>query len=173
MTGCTVAAMRVTLAGLATCCSLFGGRVASAQSMATTAQASASDDRLAALTLDTLASRFADLELQRPALLVRLTPEHSDVRAVDRRRQILCEALRELPHRPADAWQVVSARVLRPIEERLAGLRIERHILVAEHRPAHDVRALEAVIEALERRRSELLAPGGNGLCGTSQPGQR
>ena len=168
-----MAAMRMALAGFALCCWLYGQPVASAQGMATSAQVSASDDRLAQLTLDTLARRLAALELQRPALLVRLVPEHSDVRAVDRQRQTLCEALRELPHRPANAWEAVSTRVVRSIEERLAGLVIERHILVAERRTTHDVRALESVIEALERRRSELLAPGGRGVCGESEPGQR
>ena len=163
--------MRIALVALAICSTLFADSIC-AQDTITSAQASASDDRLAQFTLDSLSERFAALEIQRPTLLIRLTPQHEDVRAIDRRRQILCEAVREMPHPPTNAWEVVSARVMRPIEQRLAGLRVERHIIVAERRPAHDVRTLEGVIEALERRRKELLAPGGQGLCGASESGQ-
>ena len=164
--------IQLALVGLAICSTLFADSI-SAQDTVTSVQTAASDDRLAQITLDSLSERFAALEIQRPTLLIRLTPQHEDVRAIDRRRLILCEAVREMPRRPTNAWEVVSGRVVRPIEQRLAGLRIERHIMVAERRPAHDVRTLEGVIEALERRRKELLAPGGQGLCGASESGQR
>ena len=167
-----MARMRVVVAGAATGFALLAGSSGSAQN--TPASASTPVDRLAQLTLDTVATRFAALELERPALLIRLVPEHSAVRALDQQRKILCDVLRDLPHGATGAQQYVAGRVVQTIEERLAGLAIDRRFLIIDRSPTHsDVRAVEGMIAALERRRSELQSPGGTGLCGATPPGRR
>lgn len=159
--------MRVAVTGVATGVALLAGTSGSAQSAPATA--STPVDRLAQLTLDTVATRFAALEMERPALLIRHVPEHSAVRALDQKRTILCDLLRDLPHGATGAQDVVSSRVVQAIEERLAGLAIDRRFLIVDRSPTHsDVRAVEGMIAALERRRSELRLPGGAGLCGAS-----
>ena len=163
--------MRVIAAGVATCFAVLGAGSSFAQS---SPAVSTPFDRLAQLTLDTVAARFAALEMERPALLIRLVPEHSAVLALDQRREILCDVMRDLPHGAAAAQEEVSSRVAQAIEERLAGLAIDRRFLILDRSPTHlDVRAVDALIAALERRRSELRLPGGAGLCGASSPGQR
>lgn len=164
--------MCVAVAGVATGFALLAASSGSAQSTPVTA--STPVDRLAELTLDTVATRFAALEMERPALLIRLVPEHSAVRASDQQRTILCDVLRELPHGATRAQELVSSRVALAIEERLAGLAIDRRFLIKDRSPTHsDVRTVEGMIAALERRRSELRLPGGAGLCGASSSGQR
>ena len=164
--------MRVVIAFVATGSALLAVKPGSAQS--TQATANTPIDRLAQLTLDTVAIRFAALEIERPALRVRLVPEHSAVRALDQQRKLLCDVLHELPQGEAGAQEDVSGRVVHAIEERLAGLAIDRRFLTIDRSPTHsDVRAVDAIIAALERRRSELRSPGGAGLCGARSPGER
>lgn len=166
-------AMRSFLAGAATCLALFGQGSASAQSPSPVAGPAPRVDQLTQLTLDSIAGRFAALELERPTLLIRWVPEHSEVRALDQRRQVLCEMVHELAQGTANTRKGVSAHVARVIEERLAALAIDRRLLIARHHPAHsDVRALEGVIAALQGRRSELQAAEGQGLCATSAGNQ-
>lgn len=169
---CSVVKIRRIAAGIATGLALLSAGSGFAQS--TPATASTPVDRLAQLTVDTVATRFAALEMERPVLLIRLVPEHSAVRALDQRREILCDVLRSLPHGVAGAQEDVSRRVVEAIERRLAGLTIDRRFLIMDRGPGHsEVRAVEGMIAALERRRTELQSPGGVGLCGASPPEQR
>ncbi len=167
-------AMRSLLAAVAMCFAFVGERSAWAQSGSPVDSLVPRVDQLTRLTLDTIASRFAALELERPTMLIRRTPEHHEVRALDQQRQVLCEMLQELAQGTTATLDAVSAQIARVIEERLAALAIDRRLLIANLHPAHpDVRSLEGVIAALQRRRNELRAPGGVGLCATIAPGQR
>ena len=81
--------------------------------------------------------------------------------------------MRELAHGSPKAKALVAEHVVRTIEERLASLAVERRLLLVTRNSSHeDVRAAEAVIAALERRRSELRATGGERLCIASDPGR-
>jgi hypothetical protein len=79
------------------------------------------------------------------------------VSLVDRRRQALCEALDELPQGSAKAHEFAAARIVDAIEEKLAGLAVDRRLLSVERSASHpDLRALDGSIAELERRRREL-----------------
>ena len=110
--------------------------------------------------LDTLAHRLLNVDLERARLSVRYAPAHSDLVALTQKRQALCEALRRLPANPA-ADARITARLLHATEERLAGLTVERLVLLSRLTPQHDdVRSLDVLIGAVEAKRETLQSPG-------------
>ena len=110
--------------------------------------------------LDTLAHRLLNVDLERARLSVRYTPAHSELVALKQQREALCEALRRLPADPtADAR--ITARLLHATEERLAGLTVERLVLLSRLTPQHDdVRSLDVLVGAVEAKREALRSPG-------------
>jgi len=137
---------------------LHAQTAANAQAVRVAAQ---SDDRLAEVTLDTIAARLAALELRRSELnATGRAATHPDVVTVTRQATVLRQLLRELP-RPAVAESYVNGVILRAVEARLASIAVERPLLAAERGASHpDVQVLAAEEAQLRQRRLELRAAG-------------
>ena len=137
---------------------LYAQTAASAHAVRLGAQ---SDDRLAELTLDTIAARLAAVEVRRSELnATGRAATHPDVVTVTRQATLLRQMLRELP-RPAAAETYANGVILRAVEARLASIAVERPLLAAERGASHpDVQVLAAEEAQLRQRRLELRAAG-------------
>ena len=112
---------------------------------------------------DTLAERLAQIELDRVALLTRRSEQSPEVAHLDRQRLVLCRELTEL-QRTISVEAITTARVLRAVEERMAGLAVERALSPAgRNAGSPEIRALDSMLVALQRRRSSLRAPRNGG----------
>ena len=116
-------------------------------------------DGVAEAMRDTIAERLAGLEIERATMLAGRNDRSPEVNALDRQRLALCRELIEL-QRTISVEALTTARVLRAVEERLAGLSVERALaLTRRSAGSPEVRALDRMIVELQQRRSSLRAP--------------
>jgi hypothetical protein len=150
---------QTALAATGLCIALLGvGRNADAQAVPPTP--AAAQDGFAQAMLDTLAARIVDLELQRMRLHLGMDPRHPDIAANEKALAALRAHVDELPD-PRAARIFVARESLRAVEARLAGLVVQRRMVLATgQRPAQHPNITHSVAaEAyLERRRAELRA---------------
>lgn len=115
---------------------------------------------VARATVDTIATRLAELELRRVALEASGLAESPHFAQVDRQlaalRELLGESLRALPDR-APAERAVARRLLAALDARQAGLAVQRRQMLATYTEESPfVRQAVAEERALERRRAAL-----------------
>ena len=112
---------------------------------------------------DTIAERLAELEIERVALLMTRRASSPEVVGLERRRLLLCRELTEV-QRSISVEAFTTARVLRAVEGRLAGLAVDRALAVARSSAGSpEVRALDQAIVDLQRRRLQLREPRNGG----------
>jgi hypothetical protein len=112
---------------------------------------------------DTIAERLSQIETERASLLARYREQSPEIASLDRTRLLLCRDLTEM-QRTISVEAFVTARVLRAVEERLAGLAVDRTVMLARRSPeSAEVRNLDRVILELQRRRLQLRAPRNGG----------
>ena len=105
---------------------------------------------------DTIAERLATLEIERATMLASRNAQSPEVTALSRQRGALCRELTEL-QRTITVESFATARVLRAVEERLAGLAVDRALaLTRRTAESPEVRALDRMIVELQRRRTHL-----------------
>ena len=120
-------------------------------------------DGVAEAMRDTIAERLASIELERATLLARFRAQSPEITSLDRTRLVLCRDLEEL-QRTISVEAFTTTRVLRAVEERLAGLAVDRTVMLIRRSPGSpEVRAIDRTIEELQRRRSSLRAPRNGG----------
>ena len=154
---------RLLLAGLALSTTLLTGcqtiRQMTRASQPSGAQSLTSLEGVAEAMRDTIAERLAEMELERAGLLATYRPHSPEIISLDRTRVLLCRDLAEL-QRTISVEAFTTARVLRAVEERLAGLAVERTVMLGRRNPGSpEVRALDRSILELQQRRLQLRAP--------------
>lgn len=108
---------------------------------------------------DTIAERLAAMEIERATMAATSRAQSPEIIALERRRVLLCRDLTEL-QRTISVEAHTTARALRAVEERLAGLAVERTLLLARRNAeSPEVRALDRMILDLQARRLQLRAP--------------
>lgn len=112
---------------------------------------------------DTIAERLAHLEIERSTLLMTRRGTSAEVVGLERRRLLLCRELTEV-QRSISVEAFTTARVLRAVEGRLAGLAVDRALMLARSNAGSpEVRAIDQAMLELQRRRLQLREPRNGG----------
>ena len=116
-------------------------------------------DGVAEAMRDTIAERLAHLEIERSTLLMTRRATSPEVTGLERRRLLLCRELTEV-QRSISVEAFTTARVLRAVEGRLAGLAVDRALMLARSNAGSpEVRAIDQAMLELQRRRLQLREP--------------